>query len=93
MRIDRSEPGEGTVLYSGEKQGDWFLGIDLRGLSGWQSSRWMPGGWSFFNPTVHFGHLFEDRGRIITRHVLLPAHFVDGWRAVRRAFKGKGVKP
>lgn len=73
MRLDRSEPGEGVVLYFGEEPESRFIGVGL-GFSGWEHR---PGRlWSncrFMNPYVHFGRLFSDRpARIYTRRVRIP---------------------
>jgi hypothetical protein len=72
MRLDRSEPGEGIVFYSGEKKGDWFVAVGL-GFSGWE----IGGGrnsWRFMHPYVHFGRLFSDSlGRRYSFKLRCPA--------------------
>jgi hypothetical protein len=67
----------GAVLYFGQYRGARFVSIDLRGFSGWSSSRWLPGGWEFFNPTLHVGRLYMDASRSWSREVHIPAKLWD----------------
>jgi hypothetical protein len=79
--------GDGTTLYFGRHRGARFIGIGLRGFSGWSSSRWLPGGWEFFSPHIHIGRLFMDRGWWRSCRVLIPAKLVHLWRWRRRSYR------
>lgn len=57
MRLDRSEPGEGAVLYFGDQKGSRFIGVGL-GFSGWESTP--RGWWRFMHPYIHFGRPYSD---------------------------------
>lgn len=75
MRIDHSEPGEGVVFYSGEKKGDWFVGVGL-GFSGWELKPRRT--YRFMHPYVHFGRLFSDSlGRRYSFKARCPAWLWD----------------
>lgn len=79
--------GDGSVVYFGEHRGARFVAVDLCGFNGWSSSRRMPGGWEFFNPTLHVGRLFMDCSRHWSVQVLLPASLVRLWRKRKRAYR------
>jgi hypothetical protein len=81
--------GSGTTLYFGDKQGARFIGLDLRGFTGWSSGpHWMPGGWEFYTPTLYIGRLFMDRGH--WHHlgtVKIPAKLIHAKRMLRRSYR------
>jgi hypothetical protein len=70
VRLDR-EPGEGVVLYFGERPGRRFVGMGL-GFSGWEMNA--RGCWRFMHPYIHFGRLFSDApARRFSFRLRLPA--------------------
>lgn len=76
--IARGDEGDGTTLRFGQYKGARYIGVQLRGFSGWSSSRWMPGGWEFFNPTIYVGRLFtENAYRSWSCEVRIPAKVWD----------------
>jgi hypothetical protein len=85
MRLDR-EPGEGIVVYFGEKPGQRYIGVGL-GFSGYE---WTKGGrwcWRFTHPYILFGRLYSGRkGRMYSRRVRIPARLWD-WIRERRERK------
>lgn len=73
--------GDGTAIYFGRERGAPFAAWSLTGFDGWSSSKWLPGGWAFFTPHIHFGRLFTDRkGRWYQCRVLLPQKPVGRYR-------------
>lgn len=80
MHVMRGD-GDGTTLYFGEHQGSPFIGVGLRGFSGWQSyPKWLRGGWAFFSPHLHIGRLGQSGGRWWSGRIIVPARLVDWWR-------------
>jgi hypothetical protein len=75
--------GDQWTFYFGRHQGARYVGMDLRGWTGWSSSpRWLRGGWEFYNPSVHVGRLFTDGAHRSWSpgEIKLPAKLVDFYR-------------
>lgn len=80
IHVMRGE-GDGTTVYLGRHRGAGYIGVQLRGFNGWSSSRWMPGGWEFSNPTLSVGRLYSDRrGRSWSKEVLVPSKLYWAWK-------------
>lgn len=81
MHVMRGE-GDGTTIYFGRHRGAGFVGVHLRGFTGWRSyPTWMPGGWEFSNPMLMVGRLYSNgRVRSWSCEVIVPATLYWKWR-------------
>ena len=72
MRLDHSEPGEGIVLYFGEKPGSLFVSVGL-GFSGYELTPRRT--YRFMHPYLNVGRILDPRsfGRSYSRRVRVPA--------------------
>jgi len=87
MRIDY-EPGEGIVLYTGEKRGSLFISAGL-GFSGYEMTP--RGTYRFMNPYIGYGRTFDPRsfGRSYSRSIRVRCWLYDRLKGYRRDEKAE----
>lgn len=81
IHVMRGE-GDGLTVYLGRHRGAGFVGVHLRGFTGWRSHpAWMPGGWEYMNPMLIVGRLGSNsEARCWTCEVLVPSKLYWAWR-------------
>lgn len=87
MHVMHEGRGDSWTLYLGRRRGARYLSVDVRGFNGWSSSRRLPGGWEFYNPTFSIGRLFMECSRSWSREVKVPAKLVHAKRMLRRSYR------